>query len=399
MTCSENFRIDNSTDANIAKLEAALYYLQQSEIGRTILAQAAGKGVHIQFSNPVNYGNGYSAPSNTIIWDPSKGVAVQDSNGNFIGAQSSALSLAHEIAHAIDPRQMEQKDIFNAQYVNESEAEAVMYTDTIAKELGEIQRLNYKGDNANVQNVTTHTSAGPNGSQVWSQVGQNGTGESGPEYASGTKTAPDFGTVDAYKNEWEFGSGHCDDAAATAAPDPGSTMQTPIVDLGTMADNAAPVSGTVEQPPPPPEPTPEPAPAPSDGSGSSPPELLGLEPIGYAETGEPIYGGGTNDPLKPIDEGTNALVETGIAAKYHIAVDAHGDGDILSFAVLDRSIPNGATLTMASAATDVAFASPEHLVAIAPPTWFDGTALPGEVVMIGRPDHGMHHDVHHAMVR
>ena len=105
MTCSENFRIDNPTDANIAKLEAALYYLQQSEIGRTILAQAAGKGVHIQFPNPVNYGNGYSAPSNTIIWDPSKGVAVQDSNGNFIGAQSSALSLAHEIAHAIDPRE------------------------------------------------------------------------------------------------------------------------------------------------------------------------------------------------------------------------------------------------------------------------------------------------------
>ena len=350
MTCFSSFHIDNPSAANIAKLEAALYYLQQSETGRKIIADAVTGGVHIQFSNPVNSGNGYSAPSVNIP---------------------------------------------NAQYVNESEAEAVMFTDAIAKELGEIQRLNYKGDNANVQNVTTHTSAAPNGSQVWSQVGQNGTVENGPEYASGTKTAPDFGSVDAYKNVWEFGSGYCDDAAATAAPDPGSTMPTPIVDLGTMADNAAPVSGTVEQPENPPPP--EPAPAPSDGSTSSPPELIGLEPIGYTETGEPIYGGGTNDPLKPIDEGTNALVETGLPAKYHIAAGTLGGGGVLSFTFLEQSVPNGTTLTMAPAATDTAFASPAHHVAIDVPILFDHTVSQVELVMIGRPDHSMHHEMHHAM--
>ena len=378
MASARDFTILNANDADLAKFEAALYYLQQGPVGSAIIAKAQSEGVKIVFSDPNNPHSGYSAPEHTIVWNPKEGAVVEDANGNDVGVQSPANGLMHEFAHSIDPKQLDQTLLPNAQYLNESEAMATMYADAVAKETGEVTRNNYRGHDIAVANITAHTSAGASGAQEWAQVGANGTAEHGPAYVAGTVIAPQFGSTDAYKNIWDFSGDY-------AAFDPGSPAPLPATGglydatIGGDTPLPDPVVGTApgSEPAPQPEPQPEPATPPEVGSNTTPPEgPIGWEPIGSGSDG-PIYGsggGGTGDPLLPIDEG-DAITPLELATREMVlSVASVGEGN-MSFYPGSPSAQEGRTLILATVAGGYADSGriPERLI-MDHPLLIDGNA-------------------------
>lgn len=126
-----------------------------------------------------------SGPQNTIVWKPKEGLILYDSNGHATGVQSAALGLVHEIAHALNRENVvSQNDIPNSQYENDSEAEAVIYSDAVAKDVGETLRGNYEGTDIITDNPTAHTGTDANGQTAWIQVDQNDNIQRGPGYVA-----------------------------------------------------------------------------------------------------------------------------------------------------------------------------------------------------------------------
>ncbi|ATQ73578.1 hypothetical protein CR152_02950 [Massilia violaceinigra] len=120
---------------------------------------------------------------------------VSDNTGNIKGVQSSASVFLHEAAHAVDPDMIAQKKVSAGIYKDMAEKSAVIITDAVARDLGEVTRGNYKGGKVEVENVTAHTIPG----KVWVQVGANGQLETGPRFEP-TTDAPRFGSVHPYKD-------------------------------------------------------------------------------------------------------------------------------------------------------------------------------------------------------
>lgn len=375
MKTARDFTILNPNDADLARFEAALYYLQQGIIGNAIIEKAQTENVRIVFADANNLHSGYSATERIIVWNPTEGVAVEDINGNDVGVQSPANGLMHEFAHSIDPKQLDQRLLPNAQYLNESEAMATMYADAVAKETGEVTRNNYKGHDIALANITAHTSGGAGGGQEWAQVGANGTVEHGPAYVQGTTTAPQFGTVDAYKNIWDFSGG-------SAQPDPGPVAPVPPTGgVGAFQEDAPlPIGG---------DNSPDPAPAPAPPSETTPPEgPIGWVPIGGNADG-PIYGGGSEggggaiNPLMPIDDEGDSVAPSEQALNGKMLAAALGGHATLSFSASSPSAPDGNALAFASAGiryTD--YIPPSDKIAIGLLFLIDDGAL-AHVAMIG----------------
>lgn len=195
---SKNFTLVNSSPEKVAQLDAVLAYLQEHspDMAKPILEVAAESNVSIVFSDPnVNPHDAYGEGQHAIVWNPNEGLVVVDSSGNSIGVQSAANGLFHEVVHSIDIDQAAREDIPNAQYNNDSEAVAVIYSDAVAKDCGEVQRNNYEGKDIIVSNVTAHTGDDGTGRQVWHQTNSVGQEETGPGYHAGD-AAPTSGYHD-----------------------------------------------------------------------------------------------------------------------------------------------------------------------------------------------------------
>ncbi|CAJ0808467.1 hypothetical protein LMG19083_04711 [Ralstonia psammae] len=184
MTLTANdFRVIGATAGDIANLNAALAYLQQSPVAAAILQQMAQNGTTININardqdtyNPPVGAPRYNPnfPPNSINWDPNSGQIVSDANGTILGVQSAALSLLHEAAHATDPNFNTNAITPNSQYDDNAEQYAIGQEDAVAQQLGEPQRFNHHGGAIDDANPTDHTISNGDGTLSWQETVLNG---------------------------------------------------------------------------------------------------------------------------------------------------------------------------------------------------------------------------------
>lgn len=185
MTLTANdFHVINGSASDIAALNAALAYLQQSASGSAILQQMAQSGTTININagdrdsyNPPATSPYYNPnfPANSINWDPNSAQIVFDSNGVVQGVQSAALSLLHEAAHATDPNFNTNVGTPNAQYDTNAEQYAINQENAVARDLGEVQRDSHRGGALDDANPTDHTINNGNGTLSWQEIVLNGS--------------------------------------------------------------------------------------------------------------------------------------------------------------------------------------------------------------------------------
>lgn len=200
-----DFDVTNATPEDIVALNRALAYLNKSPAGDAIMRQVADQGVTI---NIVHDGEDQYF-NHTIDWDPNSALAVKANTPGMgaQGVQSAALGLAHEGAHATDPRPVEVQDAERPDaYDNEGEKYAVDQENIVAVELGEPQRFNHRFEGL-VQEAdpTEHTTVIVDGSlsegTVWVRVDEDGNPIVQAAYQLGTFPldapvfAPDATTV------------------------------------------------------------------------------------------------------------------------------------------------------------------------------------------------------------
>lgn len=169
-----DFKLNNSPSADdVAALNAALAYLQQSPTASAILQQMKDKGVSINIVGDRN--DGYN-PDNSIDWDPKAGLIVSNT-GMVTGVESAAVNLIHEGAHATDTNltaDTNDKSTAVIGFPNAAELYAVNQANQVATELGEAQRTTYTGGIVDVQNATDHTISNGDGTLSWQEQLFNG---------------------------------------------------------------------------------------------------------------------------------------------------------------------------------------------------------------------------------
>jgi Effector protein len=177
---AKSFILTNDTPADVKDLNKALTYLSQSPTAEAMLQEGAKNSVTINFIS----GDSDGDPS-AIDWDPNQGLEVNANNvvggidfgpgdGPVVGVDSSALVLAHEMAHATDPNIATDAGQANWQYDDNAEQYAVGQEDQVDQQLGEVQRFNHMGALAPVQNPTEHTITNSDGSMSYVQQGADG---------------------------------------------------------------------------------------------------------------------------------------------------------------------------------------------------------------------------------
>ena len=126
---SDDLWLINAGTAESAKLDQALDYIQTAMPiagGDSITEFLTKRDIKIEFNDrgEINY----DPSTKTINWDPDKGVEIRDGEGNFLGVNSAASALLHEINHALDPNLAETAFALNSQWVTDSERYAIQRT-------------------------------------------------------------------------------------------------------------------------------------------------------------------------------------------------------------------------------------------------------------------------------
>jgi hypothetical protein len=155
---SDDLWLINAGQSECAKLEQALDYIQTAMpiAGNASIQEFVLKrDVKIEFNHEGDIA--YVPETKTIKWDPDLGVEIRDSEGNFLGVNSAASALLHEINHAIDPNNAENWEEKNATWQNDAERYAIQRTNEAMKEAGEIERTDHTGSLVNSPNPTEHT--------------------------------------------------------------------------------------------------------------------------------------------------------------------------------------------------------------------------------------------------
>ncbi|HTH55170.1 MAG TPA: RHS repeat-associated core domain-containing protein [Cyclobacteriaceae bacterium] len=94
----------------------------------------------------------FNPSNNTIKWHPQSAMQVLDNNGNYMGTQSSALGLFHEVGHGYnkisDPRAFFRRSNTPVAGYDDQEEQHVItnYETPAAIKLGETPRTNHNGD-------------------------------------------------------------------------------------------------------------------------------------------------------------------------------------------------------------------------------------------------------------
>ncbi len=150
---------------DIEALDLALKYLEGSQTAVTILNALVNMVKNPEYpSTPftiqiIHTGKDiYDTFTNTLRWDPDAANIIY-SGDSAIGVDSAALGFIHEAAHATDPNpgDINQKSTNPKIFPNASEEYAVGMEDKVAKELKEVVRLNYQGNEDIDLNPTDHT--------------------------------------------------------------------------------------------------------------------------------------------------------------------------------------------------------------------------------------------------
>ena len=154
---SDDLWLIDVSDSDRAKLDQALDYIQTAmpTAGGASIKEFVLTDVKIKINHVGDVG--FVPSDNMIKWDPDKGVEVRDSEGNFLGVNSAASTLLHEINHSLDPNLAENAANLNKQWDNDSERYATQRTNDAVKEAGEVERTNHKGSFIDAPDPTEHT--------------------------------------------------------------------------------------------------------------------------------------------------------------------------------------------------------------------------------------------------
>jgi len=184
---ASDFTLINSTPLDVDKLNQALSYLDQSSTARGLLDNLIATHTPIEFIH-----NGDNDYDGNVKWDPTAGLMTQNTadHGAETGAQSAAIGLIHEAAHAQDPNLINDYKTKDSQYGNAAERYAVNDENKVARDLGEPTRDNHNGDQVKEENSTEHTTKDANGNTVWVEKGRDGQTEHEGNFTPGQSTAP-----------------------------------------------------------------------------------------------------------------------------------------------------------------------------------------------------------------
>ena len=142
----EDLWVVNADASDREKLDKALDYIQTAmpEYGAPAVEAFARSNVRIEINHDGH--NNFDYETGVIKWDPTVGLEIRDAEGNFIGVNSAASVLLHEINHALDPDIAQNMAQENKVWGNDAERLAVQSTNEALKEAGEAQRVKYDGD-------------------------------------------------------------------------------------------------------------------------------------------------------------------------------------------------------------------------------------------------------------
>ena len=155
---SDDLWLINADKSDQVKLDQALDYIQTAmPMGGNASIQefVLKRDIKIVFNH--NGDVAYVPGEKTIKWDPDKGVEVRDNEGNFLGVNSAASTLLHEINHSLDPNLAENAANLNEKWEFDSERYATQRTNDAVKEAGEVERTNHNGSFVYAPDPTEHT--------------------------------------------------------------------------------------------------------------------------------------------------------------------------------------------------------------------------------------------------
>lgn len=230
---SANFDVANATSSDIARLDKALTYLQQSQEATAMLEMAAQAGVKLGINS---WGTDHYGPdvtpgsdqydyngSGRVLWNPDSALEVRAADHSIVGVQSAAVGLMHEIFHSLDPGLVDGFMSRLVGYGNISEYGAIQFETLIARQLGEVTRENHWGVSILSLDPTTHTMPTEDGSLVWAQLSPDGKFECGPLYeyhpdGDPSNQVPVFGSSDpgGYYHDGD-GSGYGNDGGSPSS--------------------------------------------------------------------------------------------------------------------------------------------------------------------------------------
>ena len=166
---SANFVYENQSAADQAKFDLALAYLQMSPAGAALVSSVVGLTINFVHGTENEDLNQYHADTGVLDWDPDMASMVYSANGT-VGTDSSALSLAHEMAHRADPNLTTEPD---------PEDVATAVQNQVASQLGEASQANYTDNTLTVpvNNPTLHSSG-----TTWVEREPDGTTTTGGTY-------------------------------------------------------------------------------------------------------------------------------------------------------------------------------------------------------------------------
>jgi len=165
-----DFNVENATSRDLADLNRALNYLDQSPTGSLAMEKLANSDTTININHVAN--DSYNLQTDTINWDPTAGNTLNQLNNSTLlpqvnGVMSPALALAHEAVHSEDPNFIQRLNTSNPQYESDAESLAINAENKIAADLGEPQRDNHDSSAVPGVYVTQHTTTSPDGSTGW----------------------------------------------------------------------------------------------------------------------------------------------------------------------------------------------------------------------------------------
>jgi hypothetical protein len=132
-----NFNVTNASSTDIANLNQALAYLQQSSAAIPVLNGMVQNHVNINIVHGGAASDNYQSATNKINWDPNgSNLVYNDAKTQTLGVNSSSILLIHEGAHATDPSLATESS-------DTAEAKAIQLEDQVDANLGEIQRTNH----------------------------------------------------------------------------------------------------------------------------------------------------------------------------------------------------------------------------------------------------------------
>jgi hypothetical protein len=209
---ASDFKLWNPTPEFIQKLNIALLYASQDANLNAMARMVADQHVGIIFNLPGNNIAGIDPKDKgetsfgkmangekVILWNPDSGIWVWDSNGsgkNYLnGIQSAADNLLHEMFHGLDPNEVTNHGIPDAQFENVAERIAVGIETAVNQWIGEPTRNNHLGTPINMDNPTIHTITTEDGAFQLTWIDMNGHVQYGPQVSYGELQALHFGKL------------------------------------------------------------------------------------------------------------------------------------------------------------------------------------------------------------